>query len=89
MRNLSARVILLCSSSCFVLTTNTALAQVDETESLSIENVVVTGTRQAYRGEFTKLETPQSEVIIDAEVLANAGVFDLNQALDLSSSVAR
>ena len=89
MKNLSARVILLCSSSCFVLTANTALAQVDETESLSIENVVVTGTRQAYRGEFTKLETPQSEVTIDAEVLANAGVFDLNQALDLSSSVAR
>lgn len=89
MKNLSAQTILLCSSSFFVLTANTALAQTEETESLSIENVVVTGTRQAYRGEFTKLETPQSEVTIDAEVLGNAGAFDLNQALDLSSSVAR
>lgn len=35
------------------------------------------------------METPQSELIISSEVLANAGAFDLVQALDLSSSVSR
>ena len=89
MKNLSAQTILLCSSIFFALTANTALAQTDETENLSIENIVVTGTRQAYRGEFTKMETPQSELSIDAEILGNAGALDLNQALDLSSSVSR
>lgn len=54
-----------------------------------IENVVVIGTRQAYRGEFTALETPQAELTIDAQVLKDAGALNLNQALDLSSSVAR
>jgi iron complex outermembrane receptor protein len=55
----------------------------------AVETVTVIGTRKAYRGEFSPLETPQSELIISSEVLANAGAFDLVQALDLSSSVSR
>lgn len=35
------------------------------------------------------METPQSELEIDANALRNAGAIDLSQALDLSSSVAR
>jgi iron complex outermembrane receptor protein len=55
----------------------------------AVETVTVIGTRKAYRGEFSPLETPQSELLISSEVLANAGAFDLVQALDLSSSVSR
>ena len=55
----------------------------------ALETVVVTGTRQAYRGEFTRLEQPVADLVLDEEVLAAAGVTDLDQALDLSASVAR
>lgn len=54
-----------------------------------IERVTVVGTRQAYRGDFNQLETPQSELTINSEVLINSGAFDLSEALDLSTSVAR
>ncbi|GAA6153536.1 TonB-dependent siderophore receptor [Pseudoteredinibacter isoporae] len=64
-------------------------AQSGESARQEIENVLVVGTRQAYRGEFTSLEIPQSELSIDAKTLRDAGALDLNQALDLSSSVAR
>jgi len=55
----------------------------------ALETVVVTGTRQAYRGEFTRLEQPVADLVLDEEVLTAAGVTDLDQALDLSASVAR
>lgn len=58
-------------------------------DSRSVERVEVIGARQAYRGNFAALETPQSELEISADLLTNAGAIDLSQALDLSSSVAR
>ncbi len=57
--------------------------------SKDIERVEVRGTRQAYRGDFSPLETPQSNLVLNNELLTNAGVIDLSQALDLSTSVAR
>ena len=51
--------------------------------------ITITGTRQAYQGDFRRLETPQAEQSIDAETLRAAGAVDLTQALDLSASVAR
>ena len=60
-----------------------------ESTAADIETVVVTGTRQAYRGDFDRLETPLAEQILDAETLEVAGVLDLISALDLSASVAR
>jgi iron complex outermembrane receptor protein len=54
-----------------------------------MEAVTVTGTRQAYRGDFRRMETPQAEQTIDAEALRASGASDLTQALDLSASVAR
>lgn len=89
MKKQFSQTMLLCGSALFATTAHTALAETDQPENREIENVVVTGTRQAYRGEFTALETPQAELTIDAKTLENAGAFDLNQALDLSSSVAR
>ncbi|MEM1262378.1 MAG: TonB-dependent siderophore receptor [Pseudomonadota bacterium] len=70
-----------------VLWTDAASAQSDDTEAL--DTITVTGTRQAYRGDFAVLETPQAELTIDAETLRDAGSIDLVQALDLSASVAR
>ncbi|KAA1160648.1 TonB-dependent siderophore receptor [Pseudoalteromonas fuliginea] len=55
----------------------------------TIEKVTVVATRQAYQGNFSPLETPQSELKIDLEALENAGAVTLDQALDLSASVAR
>ncbi|GEK54597.1 TonB-dependent receptor [Pseudoalteromonas espejiana] len=55
----------------------------------AIERVTVVASRQAYQGNFSPLETPQSELKIDLEALENAGAVSLDQALDLSASVAR
>ncbi len=52
-------------------------------------SIIVTGLRQAYRGDFDTLETPQADQIIDNETLVNSGAQDLVSALDLSASVAR
>ncbi|WP_165726066.1 TonB-dependent siderophore receptor [Pseudoalteromonas sp. SA25] len=61
----------------------------DSVNNSSIERLAVIGSRQAYQGNFSPLETPQSELKIDLEALENAGAINLNQALDLSASVAR
>ena len=55
----------------------------------NLETVVVTATRQAYRGDFERLETPHAEQSIDSETLRASGALDLTRALDLSASVAR
>lgn len=66
-----------------------ALAQGAEDSEARQQTVIVTGTRQAYQGEFEVLDVPQADLVIDADALRDAGVLDLNQALDLSASVAR
>ncbi|KAA1155248.1 TonB-dependent siderophore receptor [Pseudoalteromonas sp. FUC4] len=63
--------------------------QVKSVTDDAIEKVTVVATRQAYQGNFSPLETPQSELKIDLEALENAGAVSLDQALDLSASVAR
>ncbi len=55
----------------------------------SIEEILVLDSSRAYRGNFSLMETPAADLIIDARTLKDAGALDLNQALDLSSSVAR
>ena len=67
---------------------NLAVAGSASAQSESLEEVVVKGHR-AYLSDFDTLETPQSDTIIDAELLNDAGVLNLNQALDLSASVSR
>jgi len=85
----STQTMIYCGAIIYALTIEIAFAQLDKTESLRTENVAVFGTRQAYKGDFAILETPQAELIIDADVLKNAGAISLTQALDLSASVAR
>lgn len=57
--------------------------------SLTDDEVIATDRRQAYFGDFDVLEIPNSNQIIDSELLRDAGVLNLDDALDLSASVAR
>jgi iron complex outermembrane receptor protein len=77
--------LMLCSASPLAFT---AVAQ-EASRDARVDAVTVTGTRQAYQGDFNRLETPQAEQSIDAETLRASGAVDLTQALDLSASVAR
>ncbi len=61
--------------------------QTDDEES--VEEVFVTGDRRAYRGNFGSLEKPSADQTIDEDLLREVGAINLNQALDLSASVAR
>lgn len=69
-----------------LLTTSLASGQGNQTQ---VEEIVVSSLRRAYRGDFLALESPTVDLSIDAQALRDAGAFDLSQALDLSSSVAR
>ncbi|TDF42443.1 TonB-dependent receptor [Alteromonadaceae bacterium M269] len=70
------------------LTQQLTYAQEQSNEE-EVERISVLAQRQAYRGDFSALETPQANQIIDAEILQSAGALDLVQALDLSASVSR
>lgn len=72
---------------CLVITSKATalLAQSPAT----IEEVLVLDSSRAYRGNFSLMETPAADLIIDARMLKDAGALDLTKALDLSSSVAR
>jgi len=54
-----------------------------------IESVFVIGQRRAYQGNFDDLENPSAVQSIDSELLREVGALNLNDALDLSASVAR
>ena len=66
-----------------------AAAQVASGATPAQDTITITGTRQAYQGDFKRLETPQAEQSLDAETLRASGAADLTRALDLSASVAR
>ncbi|CAA6799980.1 MAG: Ferrichrome-iron receptor [uncultured Sulfurovum sp.] len=68
-----------------VLMTNTVFAE----SGTTLEDIDIVDSYQAYQGEFTALETPQSEQRIDAEIIKDSGAVTLDQALDLASSVGR
>lgn len=71
------------------LGSGSVLAQVSQVTGGDMESVVVTGTRQAYQGEFERLETPLAEQTLDLATIEAAGALDFITALDLSASVAR
>lgn len=88
MKTQFAQMILICCAP-ITLNANKTLAQPNEVASARIESTLVIGVQQAYQGDFTAMETPQSTLIINAEDLRNAGALNLTEALDLSASVAR
>ena len=73
---------LICGS---CLSTEILIAQENEV----IESIFVTSQRRAYQANFDNLENPAANQIIDSQLLQDAGVLNLNDALDLSASVAR
>lgn len=85
MKRYKRAALTLCAVSPLALT---AVAQ-EASSGAQLEAVTITGTRQAYQGDFDRLETPQAEQSIDAQTLRASGAFDLTRALDLSASVAR
>lgn len=77
----------LVSVSCLALAGAPALAESGAREVL--EEVFVIGKRRAYQGNFAALENPSAVQLIDGELLREVGALNLNDALDLSASVAR
>jgi len=67
---------------------SSAFAQVDET-NVDDDTIFVVGERRAYQGNFNDLEVPAANQTIDLEILGNINAINLNDALDLSASVAR
>ncbi|MCO7190337.1 MULTISPECIES: TonB-dependent receptor [unclassified Pseudoalteromonas] len=55
----------------------------------AIEKIEVTGERQAYRGNFTHLQSPEALFEFDSELIEQTGVTGLTQVLDMSASVSR
>lgn len=62
---------------------------VAQTGAGAVEEVIVTGQRQAYRADIPLKLTPQSVDVLDADILGEAGITRLSDALDLSASMAR
>ena len=83
MNTLNRTTLLLCSATLLSTSAVPALAQAEAS------SVTVSGVRQAYRGDFKRLDTPQADLTLDAETLQASGATDLSRALDLSASVAR
>jgi iron complex outermembrane receptor protein len=71
----------------FLSSPGAALAQ--DLREATVDEVIVTGQRQAYRAGVPLEDVPQSITVISSETLELAGVTRLSDALDLSASVAR
>lgn len=65
------------------------MAATPSVDDNKLEEVFVIGKRRAYQGNFEDLENPTTIQLIDEDLLREAGVLNLNDALDLSASVAR
>ncbi|MEM9209122.1 MAG: TonB-dependent siderophore receptor, partial [Pseudomonadota bacterium] len=89
-RSTLARCALLAGIALHTVAAPSALAQQAGAESDdALETVFVVGQRRAYQGNFDNLETPAANQSIDLELLRDVGALNLNDALDLSASVAR
>ena len=54
-----------------------------------LEKIEVRSKYQAYRGDFTALQSPEVITLINSSLIKNVGITGLTQALDLSASVSR
>jgi len=71
-----------------ITASNPIFAQTQTTDD-EIETIFVLGERRAYTGNIDELEDPTASQVLDEELLSNIGAVNLNDALDLSASVAR
>lgn len=88
MPSLSLRAMLL-SASVLTLAPPAFAEETGAQEAETGGELVVTGIRQAYQGEFEPRETPQSVAIITSSAIADTGAVRLAEALDLNASVSR
>lgn len=58
-------------------------------DAQTLQEVVVTGQRQHYRGDVPLEELPQAVQVISADMLQEVGAVRLNDALDLAAGVSR
>ena len=58
-------------------------------EKAKVEKITVHGMHRAYQGAFEYKEVPAAAQDIDLGLIGDAGAINLNDALDLSASVAR
>ncbi|MEE4339612.1 TonB-dependent siderophore receptor [Erythrobacter sp.] len=61
----------------------------EETKAEEVGDEILVTDRRAYRGDFDPLETPNADQVINEDLLRDANALSLDQALDLSASVAR
>ncbi len=61
----------------------------DPASAPEVEQVVVTAQKEAYRGDTSLQDLPQSVEVLTADLLKDVGVTRLDDALDLVSGVAR
>ncbi len=64
-------------------------AQQAPSSGSSLEEIIVVGQRQAYRGDVALKETPQAIQVLDGELLQDLGVTKLEGALELASGIAK
>ncbi len=76
-------------SACWLLAGTLLSGTARAENAADTEAVVVTGIRQAYRGDFTTREIPQSIAVIDAQTLADNNLLRLTDALDFNASISR
>src|ERR1700692_3073155 len=81
------RNVLVSTAAC-LLSIPAALAA-DAASSGDLGEVVVTGQKQAYRGDTPLQELPQSVEVLTAGLLKDVGVTRLDDALGMVSGVAR
>ena len=90
MSNINHRATFALIASFAAATAQPVLAQDTPPKQLdTIEEVFVIGKRRAYQGNFDDLEVPAANQIIDGALLDTVGAISLDDALDLSGSVAR
>ncbi|MBA4760057.1 hypothetical protein [Sphingosinicella sp.] len=64
----------------------TAVAAQDADSTAVDDTIVVSGQRQAYRGDVPIKETPQSIQVLDAKIMTDLNITRLDTALECSPS---
>ncbi len=78
-----------CFLSFLLASTITGAAAPAIAEEPAEKEIIITGLRQAYQGEFADKEIPQAISTISAEQLEDNNILRLTDALDLNASVSR
>ena len=81
------RLALVASAAFFAIAPAAYAAEAAAAGDKSVEEVVVLGTKQQYRGDVPIKELPQSVQIVSAKLLSDVGITRLDMALELVSGV--